>query len=55
MKITFYLNGKKKEADVPSDKRVIDLLRENFNILDIKSGCTTGDCGYSISSNLKYW
>ena len=45
MKIAFRLNGKMKEVDVPADRRVVDILREDFLLTGTKESCGTGDCG----------
>lgn len=43
--LTFILNGKKTTIDVSADRRVIDLLREDFGLTAAKEGCGTGECG----------
>ncbi len=45
MKTSFILNGKKIEIDAPPDRRVVDLLREDFNLTGTKEGCGEGECG----------
>ncbi|MGO9116674.1 MAG: (2Fe-2S)-binding protein [Desulfomonilaceae bacterium] len=45
MKIAFRLNGKMKEVDAPADRRVVDVLREDFLLTGTKESCGTGDCG----------
>ena len=45
MKITFALNGKKIQIDAPSDRRVVDILREDLNLTGTKEGCSAGECG----------
>ena len=45
MKIAFTLNGKKIRVDVPPDRRVLDLLREDLSLTGTKEGCGTGECG----------
>jgi carbon-monoxide dehydrogenase small subunit len=44
LKISFVLNGKKIEIDTPSDRRVVDLLREDLNLTGTKEGCGEGEC-----------
>jgi aerobic carbon-monoxide dehydrogenase small subunit len=44
MKITFKLNGKKTEIDVPPDKRLIDILRTDCGLSGTKKGCEQGEC-----------
>jgi len=43
--ITFVLNGQKKILDVPQDRRVIDLIREDLGLTGTKESCGSGDCG----------
>jgi aerobic carbon-monoxide dehydrogenase small subunit len=43
--INFKLNGKSIEVDTPSDRRVVDLLREDFGLTGTKESCGMGDCG----------
>ncbi len=45
MKITFKLNGTATEIDVPPDRRVVDLLREDLGLTGTKEGCGAGECG----------
>jgi aerobic-type carbon monoxide dehydrogenase small subunit (CoxS/CutS family) len=45
LKISFTLNGKANQIDVPSDRRVIDILREDLNLTGTKEGCSGGECG----------
>lgn len=45
MKISFTLNGKPNQIDVPSDRRVIDILREDLNLMRTKEGCSADECG----------
>jgi aerobic carbon-monoxide dehydrogenase small subunit len=45
LKIAFRLNGKMKEIDAPADRRVVDILREDFLLTGTKESCGTGDCG----------
>ena len=44
MKISFILNGKEIEIDAPSDRRVVDLLREDLDLTGTKEGCGEGEC-----------
>ncbi len=44
MKICFSLNGEKIETDAPPDRRVVDLLREDFDLTGTKEGCGEGEC-----------
>ncbi|OPY77301.1 MAG: Nicotinate dehydrogenase small FeS subunit [Syntrophorhabdus sp. PtaU1.Bin153] len=43
--LTFVLNGKITTIETPPDRRVIDLLREDFGLTAAKEGCGTGECG----------
>jgi aerobic carbon-monoxide dehydrogenase small subunit len=43
--ITFILNGQKVAIEAPADRRVVDLLREDFELTGTKQSCGTGDCG----------
>jgi len=45
LKISFRLNGKIIEIDVPADRRVVDILREDLLLTGTKESCGTGDCG----------
>ena len=45
MKISFRLNGKIIEIDAPTDRRVVDILREDLLLTGTKESCGTGDCG----------
>jgi aerobic carbon-monoxide dehydrogenase small subunit len=45
MNIEFILNGKKTRIDVAADRRVVDILREDFGLTGTKESCGTGECG----------
>ncbi len=45
MKISFELNGKDIEVDVPPMTRLLDLLREDLGLTGTKEGCGEGECG----------
>ncbi len=45
VKLTFELNGNMMDIDVPDDRRVVDLLREDLGLTGTKEGCGTGECG----------
>jgi aerobic carbon-monoxide dehydrogenase small subunit len=45
VKITFTLNGTETRVDVPADRRVVDLLREDMGLTGTKEACAAGDCG----------
>jgi carbon-monoxide dehydrogenase small subunit len=45
MKINFTLNGKQVEIDTMTNKRLLDVLREDFGLFGSKEGCGEGECG----------
>jgi carbon-monoxide dehydrogenase small subunit len=45
MIIYFKLNGTLVSIDTPPEKRLVDLLRENFGLLKSKGLCYKGQCG----------
>ena len=45
MEISFNLNGVDVCFDIPSNLRVIDLLREHLNLTGTKEACGSGECG----------
>ncbi|RJX33360.1 MAG: (2Fe-2S)-binding protein [Desulfarculus sp.] len=45
MKLRFTLNGRPVELETPSDRRVVDLLREDLGLTGVKEGCGQGECG----------
>lgn len=45
MIINFELNGSMARHDCPPDRRVIDVLREDFGLTGSKEGCGAGECG----------
>lgn len=44
-KIRFILNGQEVEINCSPLKRLIDVLREDFNLTGVKEGCGKGECG----------
>jgi carbon-monoxide dehydrogenase small subunit len=44
-KITFTLNGKQVTSNRPATSRLLDVLREEFNLVGSKEGCGEGECG----------
>lgn len=45
MELNFILNENKVQIDVSPDKRLIDILREDFQLTGTKEGCGEGECG----------
>jgi len=43
--VTFQLNGKKKEADVQRDTKLLWYLREHLELTGTKYGCGIAQCG----------
>ncbi|RBW67454.1 (2Fe-2S)-binding protein [Bacillus taeanensis] len=43
--IEFTLNGKKVKTDASPAARLLDLLREEFELIGTKEGCGEGECG----------
>ena len=45
MKIEFLLNNKQVSIDTDPSKRLLDIIREDFNLKGTKEGCGEGECG----------
>ena len=45
MSIICTINGKNTEIHGPSDRRVVDILREDLALTGTKEGCGAGECG----------
>lgn len=45
MTIEFILNGEDVVVQTSLDRRLIDILRDNFHLLGAKAGCRVGRCG----------
>ncbi len=43
--IQFTVNGKNVSLAVPSNKRLLDVLREDLGLTGTKEGCDVGECG----------
>jgi aerobic carbon-monoxide dehydrogenase small subunit len=43
--IKFTLNGKTIETNSPATARLLDLLRDEFELIGTKEGCGEGECG----------
>lgn len=48
MRIAFVLNGRSMDLEASSDRRVIDLLREDLALTGTKEGCGSGQCGACV-------
>ena len=45
MMMGFILNGEDVQINLDPEKRLVDVLRNEFNLLGAKSGCRAGFCG----------
>lgn len=45
MKINFTLNEEKVCVDIEHSKRLLDVLRDDFQQISVKEGCGEGECG----------
>lgn len=45
MKVDFILNEQEVSVDVEHSKRLLDVLREDFQQMSVKEGCGEGECG----------
>lgn len=45
MRLAFILNGKEVVLEVEPEKRLIDILRVDFELTGTKEGCGEGECG----------
>jgi len=45
VKISFQLNGDAVTAEVPDHTTLLEMLREEFELLGVKEGCGHGECG----------
>jgi aerobic-type carbon monoxide dehydrogenase small subunit (CoxS/CutS family) len=45
IKLSFILNQTPVELETDSDRRVVDLLREDLGLTGTKEACGTGECG----------
>jgi aerobic-type carbon monoxide dehydrogenase small subunit (CoxS/CutS family) len=45
IKISFLLNGEAVQLETDSERRVVDLLREDLGLTGTKEACGTGECG----------
>ena len=45
MNVSFIVNKKKIEIDVSPKKRLLDILRDDLDLIATKEGCGKGECG----------
>lgn len=45
VKISFNLNYEDVTVEIDPNKRLIDMLREDFKLTSVKEGCSEGECG----------
>ncbi len=45
MRVSFILNGERKEAEVSPEMTLLELLREVLGLTGTKEGCGEGECG----------
>ncbi len=45
MKISFVLNSQNMSIEIEPNIRLLDLLRDKFNLTGTKEGCSIGECG----------
>ena len=45
VKVSFILNGERKEAEVSPEMTLLELLREVLGLTGTKEGCGEGECG----------
>lgn len=45
VKISFKLNTKDVAAEIEPNKRLLDMLRDDFGLTSVKEGCGEGECG----------
>jgi len=45
VKIRFVLNGRDVEIEIEPNKRLLDMLRDDFKLKGVKEGCGEGECG----------
>jgi len=43
--VSFMVNKKQVEVQVPPDRPLLDVIREDLQLTGTKEGCRTGDCG----------
>jgi aerobic carbon-monoxide dehydrogenase small subunit len=45
MRVVFEVNGRRREAEAPPMRRLLDVLREDLRLTGTKEGCGEGECG----------
>jgi carbon-monoxide dehydrogenase small subunit len=45
LRISFIVNGEKREVEAAPMKRLLDVLREDLHLTGTKEGCGEGECG----------
>ncbi|MGD9900415.1 MAG: (2Fe-2S)-binding protein [Calditrichaceae bacterium] len=45
LNLKFKLNNKPVEINTPANRRLLDVLREDFGLTGTKEGCSVGECG----------
>ena len=45
MQVVFEVNGRRREAEAPPMRRLLDVLREDLRLTGTKEGCGEGECG----------
>jgi carbon-monoxide dehydrogenase small subunit len=45
MKLRLAVNGRRRSAEVPPMKRLLDVLRDDLRLTGTKEGCGEGECG----------
>ncbi len=48
MRLSFRLNGRNVEHDVPVNRTLLDFLRDDLDLLGANKACESGDCGCCI-------
>ena len=48
MRLSFRLNGRLVEQDVPPNRTLLDHLRDDLDLLGANKACESGDCGCCI-------
>ena len=43
--IRFTVNGEVKELEVQPNKTLLNMLREDLDLIGVKAGCSAGECG----------